>query len=215
MKIPIYHYAGKCWSCKKELDIYYHEELASTYVLGNVKEIDSKTQNGKTTRNICPHCNSVQGSRFVRTHVLDVCSSSNIRDFCLWVEGVLRCEKCGQDIDYEIDTEEPSRINDFFLGRWGNKCLSCMNEEAVDALVEILNGLSRCIVCDRLIYDGPDLYDSIILDDTTIVHSKPNKHHLNYEKNQIIIVCSECHTKIHNSKKKKYKEYQPVDQRTN
>jgi hypothetical protein len=211
MKIPIYHYTDKCVGCKKEIDIYYPELFASQYGLVAVNETCSTTRGGKPIENICPYCNAHQGTGNVKKHYLEVCKDSNIGDSCVWVEGNLKCNKCGKDIDYTIDKQEPSAINDFFAGLWGNKCLSCMNEEDVESLIERLSSMSRCTACDRLIFDDPDSYDNITLDDTTIVRSKPNKHHINYEKNKIIIVCSECHTKIHNSKKKQYKEYRPVD----
>jgi uncharacterized protein (UPF0212 family) len=211
MKIPIYHYKSKCWSCKKEIDFYYPESLASKYSLGTIKEAYSKTQGRITIRNICPHCNSYQENCFVWKQFLDICNDSNLRDSCIWVEGNLKCKECGEDIDYVIDMEKPSDIIDFFSGYWGDKCLSCMNEERVESLVKKLYKMSRCAVCDRLIFDDQDFYDSITFGDTSIIRSKLNKHHINYEKNEIIIVCSECHTKIHNSNKKKYKDYRPVD----
>jgi len=211
MKIPIYHYKRKCWSCKKEIDIYYPDGLAYKYNLGNMMEINSQTRDGKTIGNVCPYCKAYQESGFVWKHFVEVSNDSNLGDSCIWVEGNLKCKECGEDIDYEIDKEESSDIIDFFLGYWGNKCLSCMNEENVESVVDILNGMSRCPVCDRLIFDDEGFNDNLAFDDTTIVRSKPNKHHINYEKNEVIIVCSECHMKIHNSKKKKYKDYKPVD----
>jgi len=39
------------------------------------------------------------------------------------------------------------------------------------------------------------------------------RHHVNYKKGICIIVCSSCHSKIHNSPDPKYQEYKPVDKR--
>ena len=211
MKIPIYHYKDKCWSCKKEIDIYYPELFAYKHGLGNVKKVESKIQGRKTVRNICPYCNSYQGNWIVWERLLGACNNSNIKNSCIWVDEDLKCSECGEDIDYEIEQENFIDIFNFYQGYWGNKCLSCMNEKDVESFVEMLREMNRCTVCDRLIFDDQGSYDNITLDDTTIIRSKPNKHHLSYKKNQIIIVCSECHTKIHNSKKKKYKKYRPID----
>jgi len=211
MKIPIYHYKVKCCSCKKEIDIYYPEGFAYKHGLGNVRETDSKTRQGKIIGNICPYCDCYQENWLVLEHFLAVCKNSNIRDSCIWVDTNLKCSKCGSDIDYEIDQGESTDIFNFYEGHWGDKCLSCMNEEDVESLVKMLHRMIRCTVCDRLIFNDQGSYNNITLDDTTIVRSKLNKHHVNYEKNKTIIVCSECHTKIHNFKKKKYKEYRPVD----
>lgn len=214
MKIPIYHFKEKCLSCKKEIDMYYPEELAFIHGLGNLKENHKITQKRKTIANICSYCNSYQDTRFVRKHFLELCNNSGIRDFCIWIEENLLCTQCGEKIDYDIDKKEPQKLIDFFSGDRGKKCLSCINEKQVESLVEKLNKMKRCPVCDRLILDDQDFHKNITLDDKTIISSKPNKHHINYKENKIIIVCSECHSKIHNSKKKKYKEYRPVDQRT-
>jgi hypothetical protein len=215
MKIPIYHFNAKCCSCKKEIDIYYPERFAYKHGLGYVRKRNSKIQSGKTIGNICPYCDSFQGNWIISERLLEVSHNSNIRNSCVWVDEDLKCSKCGADIDYEIYQEEATDIFNFYEGYWGDKCLSCMNEEDVESLVEMLHVMNRCTVCDRLIFDDQYSYDNITLDDTTIIRSKPNKHHVNYEKNEIIIVCSECHMKIHNSKKKKYKEYRPVDKRVN
>lgn len=211
MKIPIYHYKDKCWSCKKEINIYYPERFAYKHGLGNIKETDNKTQHGKIIGNICPYCDSYQEKWIVWKHLLADYNNSNIRGSYIWVDADLKCSKCGADIDYEIDQEKSTDIFNFYEGRWGDKCLSCMNEEDVESLIEMLHGMIQCTVCDRLIFDDQGSYKNITLHDITIIRSKPNKHHVNYEKNEIIIVCSECHTKIHNLKKKKYKEYRPVD----
>lgn len=211
MKIPIYHFKDKCGSCKKEIDIYYPERFAYKHGLGHIRETNTTTKGGNTFRNICPYCDSYQGNRIVWRRLLKKYNNLNVREYCVWVDEDLKCSECGADIDYEIHQEEAADIRYFYKGPLGDKCLSCKNEEDVESLVELLNGMSRCAVCDCLIFDDPSSYANITLDDTTIIRSKPNKHHINYEKNEIIIVCSECHTKIHNSKKKKYKKYRPID----
>jgi len=129
----------------------------------------------------------------------------------VWVDENLRCNHCGAPLDYEIKKNEPLDIIHFYEGSWGRKCLSCMNEEDVESLVDRLSQMTRCTVCDRLIFDTPDVYENLAFDDTTIIRSKPNKHHVSYEKNKVMIICSECHMKIHNSTKKKYRPYRPVD----
>jgi hypothetical protein len=211
MKIPIYHYTDKCLRCKKEIDVYYPEELAFRYGIGHVEKTSRITQGGKTIGNVCPYCKAYQDHWFVKHSFIVRCNDSNLGDSCVWVDEDLKCENCGASLDYEIRKNEPLDIIHFYEGSWGRKCLSCMNEEDVESLVDRLYDMTRCAVCDRLILDMQDLNGNITLDATTIVRSKPNKHHVNYEKNKVMIICSECHMKIHNSMKKKYRAYRPVD----
>jgi len=74
MKIPIYHYHDKCLRCKKEIDLYYPEELAFRYDIGNVKETTRNTHGGKTIGNICPYCNTYQDHRFVEHYFNQRCN---------------------------------------------------------------------------------------------------------------------------------------------
>ena len=211
MKIPVYYYHDKCLRCKKEIDLYYPEGLAFRLGIGNVKETSRNTQRGKTIRNVCPYCHAYQDHRFVERNFILRCKDLNLGDSCVWVDEDLKCDQCGAHLDYEIKKNEPLDIIHFYKGSWGRKCLSCMNEKDVETLADKLYEMTRCAVCDRLIFDAPDLYENLTVDDTTIVRSKPNKHHVNYEKNKVMIICSECHMNIHNSMKKKYRPYRPVD----
>jgi hypothetical protein len=117
MKIPIYHYKDKCWRCKKEIDIYYPEGLAFKHCIGSIKKKTySKTQGGTTIGNICPLCNSYQGNWFVQEHFLGECNDSHIGDSCIWVDGDLKYDECGEYIDYKIEKDEPTDMINFFEG---------------------------------------------------------------------------------------------------
>jgi hypothetical protein len=211
MKLPIYHYRDKCLRRKKEIDLCYPEELAFRHGIGNVEETFRNTQGRKIIGNVCPYCNAFQDHWFVEHSFILRCNDSNLGDSCVWVDEDLKCDTCGASLDYEIRKNESLDIIQFYQGSWGRKCLSCMNEEDAEFLVDRIYEMTRCAVCDRLIFDTQDFSENITIDDTTIVRSKPNKHHVNYEKNKVMIICSECHMKIHNSMKKKYREYRPVD----
>ena len=213
MKIPIYHYKNKCYRCGKEIDVYYPEEIAYAHGIGNVKETYSKTKGEKTKGNVCPYCNAYQGNWFVWENFLEVCNDSDIGKSCVWVDVNRKCSQCNNPIDYEMEEDESTDIVNFFEGYWGHKCLSCMNDEDVESLVGLLQGMRRCEICDRLIVDDPEYFPNITLDYTTIVRSKTNEHHISYEKNETLFVCSECHMKIHKSDEEKYRKYRPVDKK--
>ena len=213
MKIPIYHNKLKCWKCYKEIEIYYPEELAYKLNLGNVQKVYSKTMESETIGNICNHCGYYQGNWFIRNHFMDVIYENDFLESLLWIEADVKCEECGELIDYDIDEDE-STIWDFFNGYYGNLCKSCINYENTESLIEELNNSSLCSVCKKIILNTDfEDFHGYILNDDNIVLSLPHYHHISYANDETIVVCSHCHAKIHNLNDPKYAKYKPIDTR--
>ena len=122
-------------------------------------------------------------------------------------------EKCNKTIDYDID-EDQSTIWDFFNGYYGNLCESCINYEKTESLIEELNNSPLCNICKKIILNTNfEDFQGYILNDDDIVFSLPQNHHINYANDETILVCSQCHAKIHNSNDPKYTKCKPIDTR--
>ena len=63
----------------------------------------------------------------------------------------------------------------------------------------------------RFMYD--DIFKFVYANYPYRNYSRLARHHTNYEKGICMLVCSSCHSKIHNSSNSMYGEYKPVDKR--
>ncbi len=177
---------------------------------GNLAETYSKIQQSEVIGNLCPYCRAYQGNWFVEDDGL-MENAYDLEKFVVgFIEIKVSCLACGKELTDEylgkelFDRVEPSRDyleaeelypeekRDFYKYRIENlvpfwfceTCLMKIGEE--DRLQRIRDGpVIKCPLCGKNTKDNPE--------------TEFQEHHLSYVPEIKMIVCLNCHLKIHNS----------------